>query len=147
MERASSRIEEEIDSALASLGVPDDHFAKCESHDAKLVIERFRSRFVAGHPSLWWTALKQPHVVIPFPNGDGHLHLAEHVPPGDRECWFIAEQSGGQYPVYKANLQSIAPVLSQCFYFVYYLVGLDFRWLVLENDHNEIISSRAKDTS
>jgi len=141
----TSDIEKQLDRAITVLGIPIEVFRKCAPDHAKLIVGKARERFVIGNPRAWWMALKQPFESFDYSEGLGFEDLIRHIPTGNDKCWFVPETEEEYPPVFDATVGRITEVLGECAYFEYYLIGKEFDWLVLENDHNQIIVSRSTD--
>ena len=133
-----SDIEEEVLRAAADLGLPEAKFRKCGAAEAADVVSRAKSTFVVGDPRSWWLSLKHASASHPYDTG-GHELLVAHVPAHERRCWFIPETEEELPPVFECDVDTLAPVLSDCFSFEYYVVGKGFEWLIIDTDHNELI--------
>ncbi|HYI02785.1 hypothetical protein [Hyalangium sp.] len=134
-----NEIEEEIDSAMAALGVNPGGWLKLPPAQAREVCHAAQDRFVVGNPRSWWLALKQPADRHEFPKGDGCNAVHTLVPPSNERCWFIPETEEAELPVYDILVADLPGVLGSCQFFEYYLVGKNLDWLVVENDHNEVL--------
>ena len=134
-----SDIETEVDSALAALGINAERWFKLSPAQARHACQEARGRFVAGAPRSWWLALRHPAERHAFPNGDGCEFVRALVPSSDERCWLIPETEETDLPVYDVLIADLPRVLGQCRFFEYYLVGKNLDWLVVENDHNEVL--------
>jgi hypothetical protein len=137
-----SEIVRELQAALWRLSLPEEAFRPCDEELAEVVVSLAKERFVEGNPRSWWHALKHRGTVFAYPKRDGCLHLLEHIPPEERRCWFIPETEEENLPVFDVQTAALAPVLSRCFCFEYYLVGKNFDWLVIETAYHDVIVSR-----
>lgn len=136
-----SLIRKAIVDAASGLQLAAASFACVEAELADKVVRRAMDLFVDDHPRVWWLALKRPFVKFSYPRGDGHNHLEKHLPGVDK-CWFIAETDADKLPVFEVRIDCLKAILDRCPFFEYYLVGIDFGWILIENDHNEIIIAR-----
>jgi hypothetical protein len=135
-------IVEEIDAAVAALSL-SGKVRKLPVNAAASVVAQALDNFVSGNPRSWWISLKVPYQTHSLPDEGGYLHLEDFVPEGDKFCWFIPETEESIPVVYEAEVTAIMDVLSECSLFEYYLVGRLFSWLVIENDHNQLIVAKA----
>jgi len=135
-------IEEELNQAAKTLTLSDEEFAKCDPESAKWIAQKAQDTFVLDNPRSWWLSLKYPFDSFDYPEGFGFEDLVRHVPEGEERCWLIPETEKEDPLVFDTKISCITPVLGQCSYFEYYLVGKTFDWLIVENDHNQIIVSR-----
>lgn len=132
-------VDAEIEQAISRLSLPGDKVRRCGNEEARSVQQRAMDVFVHGNPRSWWLALKHPFRSFPYHDADGFQFLDRHIPRGNDRCWFIAENEEDLRPVYDAQVGSIKEILRECPFFEYYLVGKNFDWLIIENDHNEVI--------
>ena len=86
--------------------------------------------------------LKHPFESFDYPDAQGFNKITQHLPEGVKKCRFISETEEHDLPVFDVAAHRIVEILSQCSLFEYYLVGKGYDWLLIENDHNEIIFSR-----
>lgn len=138
---SNSDIVAEVEAALQRLDAPASAFVRCSDDVAAEIIQNALANFVLGNPRVWWLSLKHPRLTVYFPDGRGFEHLLEYVPPAQKRCWFIPETGKASLPVFDAEVEYIPRVLRKCPFFEYYLVGHGFDWLIVENDHNEVIVS------
>ncbi|HEV7747815.1 MAG TPA: DUF6756 family protein [Pyrinomonadaceae bacterium] len=135
-------IEKQLYQAVNTLALPSDKFTKCNPATARNVVERVEETFVLDRKQFWWMSLKHPFESFDYSDGFGFEDLMRHVPRGDTRCWFIPESEEEHPLVFDAEVTSITAILAECSYFEYYLVGKRFDWLIVENDHNQVIVSR-----
>jgi hypothetical protein len=140
-------IEKQLDQAVKHLSLSTSAFRKCDPEHAKLVVQKAQKTFVIDNPRSWWMSLKYPFESFNYSEGFGFEDLARHVPSGEETCWFIPETEENYPPVFDAEVTCISSVLAQCFAFEYYLVGKSFKWLIVENDHNQVIVCRVPQTA
>jgi len=142
-----SFIEEQLDQVVRALALPDDSSQKCDPEFSKNVVERVQETFVLDSKLFWWMSLKHPFESFDYSEGFGFEDLIRHVPAGAERCWLIPETEEEYPPVFDVEVRCITPVLAECSYFEYYLVGKQFEWLIAENDHNQVIVSRVPETA
>jgi hypothetical protein len=134
-------IEEQLDQAAKALCLSEQQFRKCDPESSKILVERVKETFVLDSKQFWWMSLKHPFESFDYSDGFGFEDLPRHVPSGEKKCWFIPETEEEDPTVYDAEVKSITPLLAECSYLEYYLVGKRFDWLIVENDHNQVIVS------
>ena len=134
-----NEIEAEIDKVVDSLGINKEKWCKLPMEAAREVGQAAKSRFVVGNPRAWWLGLKGPAQRHLFPKGDGCQFVHLCVPVEDERCWLIPETEESDLPVYDVCVSELRRVLGECRFFEYYLVSKHFEWLVVENDHNEVL--------
>jgi len=133
---------DEIDAAIAALDL-SGKVHKLPMAAAVSVVAKAMGTFVSGNPRSWWLSLKVPYQAHSMPDEGGYLHLEEFVPEGDKSCWFVPETEESIPTVYEAEVTAVRDILSECSIFEYYLIGKTFSWLIVENDHNQLIFAKA----
>jgi hypothetical protein len=134
--------EEEIIQAAKDLGLTPDEFSQCNTERAREIVQEAQDTFVIGNPRAWWMSLKHPFESFDYPLGRGFDKILNHVPTGVQRCWLIPETEEKELRVFDVNVGYMSRLLGLCTYFEYYLVGKTFDWVLIENDHNQIIVSR-----
>ena len=137
--KMDKNVDRQIREAIAELQIWPGVFRQLDSRTAQAVFEKAKETFVKDAPRSWWLSLKYPFVSFDYSDGCGFDRLLRHIPPGENRCWFIPELEGEMPVVFNIDLNFIGRILGRCEYFEYYLVGKDFSWLLVENDHNQII--------
>ncbi|HWQ33701.1 MAG TPA: DUF6756 family protein [Blastocatellia bacterium] len=132
-------VQEEIEKAIAALGLPKSRIRRCDADEALAIQQKARDIFVVGTPRVWWLALRHPFQSHVFDETTGLDFLDYLIPHNDQRCWFIPESEESLLPVYDADISAVKDILGECPFFEYYLVGKNYDWLLLENDHNEVI--------
>ena len=139
--RAMWKVADEVNRALGELALPESEIRKCGQQESSVVQQTAMEKFVNGNPRVWWLALKRPAQSFHIIDGRGYQRLREFIPQDEERCWFMPEIDDEVLPVFHATVNAVMKVLGECFAFEYYLVGNNFHWLLIENDHNEIIFS------
>jgi hypothetical protein len=111
----------------------------CAQTEAEQVVGTAHERFVIGSPRTWWLSLKNKPSVYHYPKGDGFQHLREHAPADAEQCWLILETEEDTKPVAEIDILLAPAILGEMPNIEYYLVDKAFRWLIIENDHNELL--------
>ena len=137
-----SEIEYEVDRAIREAALASHEVRKCGASEAASVVAGAMAVFVEGQPRTWWLALKRPGRSLAI-DEVGFEQLHRCIPLGEPRCWFIPEADVAELPVYECAVAALPAILSRCFFFEYYLVGMKFDWLVIETDHNQFISCSA----
>lgn len=135
-------VDGEIMNALKNLDLPSSELRRCGDGEAAAVLSKATETFVRDNPRAWWLSLKTPFKSVAYDQGNAYEHLEEYLPADENRCWFIAENDGNVLPVFEGTLTSVKRLLEECCFFEYYLVGKNFDWLIIENDHNELIITR-----
>jgi hypothetical protein len=129
-------VTDQLDAAILSLGY-HDRVRRCGKPETDGVFANVQEAFVDGSPRAWWNALKGTARTVSHPDGDGAKHLMEHVPAEAKRCWLLFDE--GSPAAYELDCAVVGDLLMECQHFEYYVVALDLSWMVLENDHNELI--------
>ena len=109
------------------------------SEEAHQVLATAKELFVHGNPRSWWLNLKIPAQAVQYPNATGYLHLADHLSGVGERFWFIPELETNDLPVFDAELSAVAELLRESPFFEYYVLSKDYRQLLIENDHNQVL--------
>jgi Family of unknown function (DUF6756) len=131
-------IRDELATALASLAPTKPGLRLLSRHDADQVIARAGGTFVNGDPRAWWLSLKTRPASYPYPAGDALDNLSKHVPL-TRRCYLIIDTGDDGKPVLETTIASVIDILKSLPFVEYYLVDVQFRWLIVENDHNAVL--------
>jgi len=111
----------------------------CNRESANDIVVRAMTAFVNGSPRAWWLALKYRPTVYSYPNADGVSKLDRHVPDAGARYWLILETEEIDKPVVETDVHAAQVLLQDMAFVEYYLVDSKFEWLLLENDHNEVL--------
>jgi hypothetical protein len=107
--------------------------------EARQVLATAKELFVRGSPRSWWLSLKAPAQAFAYPDATGYLHLADHLTGAGARFWFIPELEVDELPVFDAELGAVAELLRESPFFEYYVLSKDYRQLLIENDHNQVL--------
>jgi hypothetical protein len=129
--------ENQIHAAAKALEIPDIELRRCAPIEESNIVREGMQRFVNGSPRSWWLSLKRKGKRVSVDHG--FLHLAELIPPRDSLCWLIPETDREHLPVFELHKKWLIPIFSECSFFEYYVMSLRYDWLIIENDHNELI--------
>lgn len=110
--------------------------------ESRQVVATAKELFVRGNPRSWWLSLKIPAQAIEYPNATGYLHLSDHLPGAGQRFWFVPELETAELPVFDAELDAVANLLRESPFFEYYILTKDYRQLLIENDHNQVLLAR-----
>lgn len=110
--------------------------------EARQVLATAKDLFVRGNPRSWWLSLKVPAQAVQYPDATGYLHLADHLIGADQRFWFIPELETDDLPVFDATLDAVTELLRESPFFEYYVLSKDYRQLLIENDHNQVLLAR-----
>lgn len=140
-----TEIEAEIDSAVGSLGIGTDRWCKLPPVRSREICSAVKDQFVVGNPRSWWLALRHPAESHLHSGGDGRRFVHSYVPATEKRCWFVPETEEEDLPVYDVCVSEVARVLGECRFFEYYMAGKRMDWLVLENEHNEVLVVKTRE--
>lgn len=107
--------------------------------EARDVLDTAKGLFVRGNPRAWWLSLKVPAQALQYPDATGYLHLSDHLAGAGQRFWFIPELEIEELPVFDAELDAVTKLLRESSFFEYYILSKDYRQLLVENDHNQIL--------
>jgi hypothetical protein len=136
-------IEKQIEDAIIRLSLDQNQIRRLPSEEASHIVQVAQRTFVEGQPRTWWLSLKVPHTAVEYTDASGFRHIPEHWRLNDVTCWFIPETEEQVPPVYETNIQVLPRILEECSFFEYYVLSKDFSFLLIETDHNQIISAKA----
>lgn len=130
-------IEISIHEALRALEIEE---RKLSDDDARAVTTTAMLRYVDGNPRAWGEGLKVPS------SRESSLarSLSSILPDTDGEVFFLPETGQSDLPVFRMRATEAERVICECYFFEYYLLALDFSWLVAESDHNEFFVCRRR---
>lgn len=138
-----TEIEQEIEQAASSLQWNEHSFKKLPIDQATLIVDEARLRFVIGNPRSWWLSLSTRATTHQYPDSQGYLHIKSHWAPPDERCFFIPETGAQSLVVFDTTISNVQLLLRHCSFFEYYLLDQTLTFLLIENDHNEIIISQS----
>jgi hypothetical protein len=98
-------IREEIQDAVARLGIAPPAFVEVPVAEARRLLDTFLGRFTAGVDGRWWWEhFSLPYSTVHFQDGKGFTRISELVPDVDERIWFVAEDADLPFfPVYDAT--------------------------------------------
>jgi len=138
-----SEIDGWIGEAAELLELGPDQLRKLDDEVAAEIVRRARELFVAGDPRVWWLSLKVPTTSHPAP-ADPDDDVRALFPTSVERCWFVpAPADEGAPSVYELEAEALMPLLGELPFFEYYVIDPDYRWLLAETDHNEILVAPA----
>ena len=133
-------VQTEIQAAVTTLALLSEQFRQLPDAEAERVYRACLSEFVTAsfEPTWWWEHLREPRAYCDPTNGTFAFDLlCDLVPDSDSPCYFIAEDGEAPfYPVYLSTPRIAASVLSECYFFEYYITPLDRTWLICETHHD-----------
>ena len=135
---------DEVKAAIAGLGLQASEASICDETESSRLMGAVQRFFVRGDPAQWWTMLRRVGQVIEYPASDGVRHILSHVPPVSGPVICILDSEGiGPSVALRCSLPVLPRILLECRFCEYYIVDPLMKWMVLENDHNEVIVAHA----
>ena len=135
-------INDQLDDSLLELQLPLEEMHELPNGEARQIYEVARAIFVKGDPRVWWLSLRQPHRSVDTDDSAEFRFLRDNWPVGETSCYFVPENEEATPRVFEASLNGLIKILGNTNgFFEYNLVGKDFRWLMIETDHNQLIIS------
>lgn len=137
-----SDLQVSIEAAINEVGV-----TSFEVNDIDYIISEIRKIYVKGLPRVWWLSLKHIKSINRFPDNSGYATIPDYVKDMygagydlSKKVYFVADGDGdGVLLIYQVPLNKICEIIENCEYFEYYVVACDYSWLIVENDHGDII--------
>jgi len=134
------RVIKEIDAAIKSLDIDPSSFVRLNREQNENLYQRLLKKFVAsGNRRWWWEDFKLPKY-----NFEEHPNRIEQLRSIlveiKEKVWFMPEDDEYDfYPIYESEPAVIPDILSECFFFEYYIISKQENWLICENHHNHLI--------
>jgi hypothetical protein len=128
-----------VEQAIRVSGLSSNEILEIPLDQASAIYQEAKANFVSGNPRVWWLQLKQKPRSVGTDNSPEFNFLRDSWPVGENSCYFIPENETGIPRVFDATLSGIIGVLRNSSFIEYYLVGKLFHWLMIENDHNELL--------
>lgn len=143
---AGETVRDEVEAARRTLGLTDDQLRLLPDDEGRQVFDAALAQFVrSGNRRWWWEDFRLPETSVRFADGSDYQLLSCIVPSPTERVWFIVEDDKKPfYPVYESDAATIEKVIGECYFFEYYVVAKDFRWLVCETHHNDMIAVGAQ---
>lgn len=132
-------IKDDITRAISELKLPTSEIRLCEKNEALNIFTKAKNIFVKDNPRVWWLSLNVPFESFYYEASDGFKYLGKYISKKETSFWFIPETDEGNILVFETTLNALEEVIGETNFFEYNLVGKNFDWIVIENDHNEII--------
>lgn len=135
-----------VEEAIRVLNLPAEELEQLDNSKVSSVIQRIKSKFVIGNPRAWWMSLKKPINIFVIDDSydiSGSVdYLDKFLPSEEPYFLFIPENEADEYVVFQATLKAIKEILLECPFFEYYLLPINLKWILCENDHHgEVIIS------
>ena len=134
------RVIKEIDAAIKSLDIDPSSFVRLNREQNENLYQRLLEKFVAsGNRRWWWEDFKLPK--YDFEEHPNRIEQLRSILVEIKEkVWFMPEDDEYDfYPIYESEPAVIPDILSECFFFEYYIISKQENWLICENHHNHLI--------
>ena len=140
-------LQREIEGAIKDAGI--EQFDIGNKSD---VVSRIIKIYVKGKPRVWWLALNHVKSIHGFENNMGFAAIPKIIENIDgkrhknrEKVYLVADENedGESLWVYKIQLDKLSSIIENCRYFEYYVVAIDYSWLIAENDHGDVIVCQA----
>lgn len=131
-------ISEEIQNAVARLGLDQDDVKVVPFAEARALTEAMLARFTGGKDARWWwETFTLPYTATRFGDGKAFSRIEKIVPNAAERVWFVVEDDeAAAFPIYETSPTIARKIIGECYGFEYYLVAKDFAWLLCENHHD-----------
>jgi len=140
-----SELQIEVEAAINEAGI-----TSFEVNDSDHVISEIRKIYVEGNPRVWWLSLKHRKSAKFFCDDSGYITIPACIKElyGDvydlsKRVYFVVDEDEdgveNSLLVYRVPLDKVPEIIGNCYFFEYYVVALDYSWLIVENHHAEVI--------
>jgi hypothetical protein len=135
-------VKNEIQNGIQRLGLTDLDIRLLPDEEGGRIFNEALSHFVlSGNRRWWWEDFRSSTTNVRFADSQGYARIEKIVPNKKEKIWFIVEDMQLPfYPVYESSPEIIQTLISECYFFEYYLVAKDFRWLICETHHDIVIA-------
>ena len=131
---ADGSFESELFNALKKCGLSDR-----QPNNKDELIKKIQEAFVLGNPRAWWMHLKRKPKVLHCENDNGYLRLNELVPSSVSDVWFVVDEDNENKYLFYVPFNTVPDIVRECRYFEYYIVSHDLSWMLVENDHGDLL--------
>ncbi|MBK7808830.1 MAG: hypothetical protein IPJ51_21480 [Saprospiraceae bacterium] len=136
------QVKNEIANAIKTLNLGSDLIELLDDKTGFEIFQKCLDRFVnSGDRKRWWEDFKN----ISFSVDDLEMpfeHLEEYTPNLESKVWLVVEDDDEIfYPAYICSPKIIGQLIGECFGFEYYIVDINFKWLICENHHSRLIGT------
>jgi len=136
------QVKNEIANAIKTLNLGSDLIELLDDKTGFEIFQKCLDRFVnSGDRKWWWEDFKN----ISFSVDDLEMpfeHLEEYIPNLESKVWLVVEDDDEIfYPAYICSPKIIGQLIGECFGFEYYIVDINFKWLICENHHSRLIGT------
>lgn len=129
----------EINRTAAALG-RDGRVVRLTPEQARDAVAAIIKAFVEpGDWVWWWEHFTVPSSYLIDEHGTAYQRLTGLVPSPRDQCYLVVEVDDGHPVVFLVAPEDIGAMLGECSAFEYYLVSMEFDWLLCENHHGALI--------
>jgi len=135
-----SNILEAVNQAIRMLQTNVSSIHQLSDEAASQLVKSIHEVFANNNSRWLWDSLNYPIARAYYEDGQGFKHLLQYVPANTPNVWFlIVDDEDHSSSIFDIHPFLVPLILSECYYFEYYLIDKNLEWLICENDHNEII--------
>lgn len=131
-----------ISMALKDLGLSKTDLREIPRNQAKPILKTIKDRFTTNQNTRWWWEYFRETLPMQSARFNyGYQLIDKVVPSKEEKVWLVTEEGFPNiFRLYIGKPTVIKNVLGECPSFEYYLVGLNYKWLVCENHHDYIMA-------
>lgn len=133
-----SEIESEIDGVMDQWGLCP-RMKKLDHGQAKELLIQAQKRFLKGNSPFWWSCFSGDVKTAVGQGADLLERFTRLIGEPIHECFFFPEPRSSDSLVYIGLLSDFCELVNQCFYFEFYILDKDFRWIACEYHHGQLI--------
>ncbi|MBN9392987.1 MAG: hypothetical protein J0I20_33455 [Chloroflexi bacterium] len=138
----STRNKHVIAQALQNLGLNKADLREVPPLEAKAILKTIKDHFCTRQNARWWWEYFRTNLPQ-YSHGlrEAYLLLEHIIPVKTENVWFVVEEDNSNgFRLFSGTVSNIQKVIGESSYFEYYLVAFDFRWLICETHHNNLIA-------
>jgi len=129
---------EQVDDVIMQLKIPPEDIRLLDFNTNKKVYFDCLDHFVkSGDRKWWWEDFRQKYFILK--DLENYDVLKEILPDTEEKVWFMIEDDEDPfYPIYEVKAAFIPIILSEYYYFEYYIINKNKDWLLCENHHDRV---------
>lgn len=129
-----------VKEAIENLNLNSEEIEELKFSDLKKIVKNIMTKFINGNPRVWWLSFKLPFKSYPIDDTLGNIDYLDRLLPSKESSYlWILDNEEQNYHIFNATLNSIKSIILECPYFEYYITPHNLNWLLVENDHGEVI--------
>ena len=137
---------DELVQVAQSLGILPHDFSAVGIHEWPSIMRNIESAFVIKMNSntrfnWWWESFKGIKCRIFFEDDTASTVLDQLIEQQEK-VWFVAcdtDHDPSKFWLFQAMVKSIQLVVSEHYFFEYYIISKKYEWLLCETDHSVLI--------